>query len=104
MDDYARMITGQYDANSREVNSPANQGIVFLDTDAIVTRVYAKLYLPREDFEQLEPLFKKTIAGNIELFIVKTANAVIVAQSYMNYLVHKHEVKLPVAQRIKKIR
>ncbi|PWR44038.1 adenylyltransferase, partial [Listeria monocytogenes] len=55
MDDYARMITGQYDANSREVNSPANQGIVFLDTDAIVTRVYAKLYLPREDFEQLEP-------------------------------------------------
>ena len=71
MDDYARMITGQYDANSREVNSPANQGIVFLDTDAIVTRVYAKLYLPREDFGQLEPLFKKTIADErMDLILV----------------------------------
>lgn len=71
MDDYARMITGQYDANSREVNSPANQGIVFLDTDAIVTRVYARLYLPREDFEQLEPLFKKTIADErMDLILV----------------------------------
>ena len=45
MADYARLITGQYDVNSKEINSPANQGIVFLDTDAIVTRVYAKLYL-----------------------------------------------------------
>lgn len=61
MDDYARLITGQYDANSREINSPANQGIVFLDTDALVTRVYAKLYLSEDEQEQLEPLFQKTI-------------------------------------------
>ncbi|GBG95978.1 nicotinamide-nucleotide adenylyltransferase [Lactococcus termiticola] len=71
MDDYARLITGQYDANSREINSSANQGIVFLDTDAIVTRVYAKLYLPQEDFEQLEPLFQKTIADErMDLILV----------------------------------
>lgn len=71
MDDYARMITGQYDANSREINSAANQGIVFLDTDALVTRVYAKLYLPKEDFEQLEPLFQKTIADEkMDLILV----------------------------------
>jgi NadR type nicotinamide-nucleotide adenylyltransferase len=61
MADYARLITGQYDANSREINSPANQGIVFLDTDAIVTRVYAKLYLSQADQMQLEPLFQQTI-------------------------------------------
>ncbi|GAB2024799.1 nicotinamide-nucleotide adenylyltransferase [Lactovum odontotermitis] len=71
MDDYARLITGQYDANSREVNSPSNQGVVFLDTDAIVTRVYAKLYLPKEEFEQLEPLFQKTIADeHMDLILV----------------------------------
>ncbi|QDK69925.1 nicotinamide-nucleotide adenylyltransferase [Lactococcus protaetiae] len=71
MDDYARMITGQYDANSREINSAANQGIVFLDTDAIVTRVYAKLYLSPSDFEQLEPLFQKTIADErMDLILV----------------------------------
>ena len=61
MSDYARLITGQYDVNSKEINSPANQGIVFLDTDAIVTRVYAKLYLSEEDQAQLEPLFQKII-------------------------------------------
>ncbi|MDR0199249.1 MAG: nicotinamide-nucleotide adenylyltransferase [Streptococcaceae bacterium] len=71
MDDYARLITGQYDANSREINSPANQGVVFLDTDAIVTRVYAKLYLPKDDFEHLEPLFQKTIADErMDLILV----------------------------------
>ncbi|MDR0297499.1 MAG: nicotinamide-nucleotide adenylyltransferase [Streptococcaceae bacterium] len=71
MDDYARMITGQYDANSREINSSANQGIVFLDTDAIVTRVYAKLYLSEADFLALEPLFQKTIADErIDLVLV----------------------------------
>ncbi|MBB5887245.1 nicotinamide-nucleotide adenylyltransferase [Lactovum miscens] len=71
MDDYARMITGQYDANSREVNSSANSGIVFLDTDAIVTRVYAKLYLKKDQFLQLEPLFQKTIADeHMDLILV----------------------------------
>lgn len=71
MDDFARLITGQYDANSQELNSPANQGIVFLDTDALVTRVYAKLYLPENEFEQLDPLFQKTIADErMDLILV----------------------------------
>ena len=61
MDDYARLIIGQYDANSHEINSPANQGIVFLDTDAIVTRVYARLNLSEEDQSQLEALFQSTV-------------------------------------------
>lgn len=71
MQDYARFITGQYDANSKEINSPANPGIVFLDTDAIVTRVYAKLYLSDADFQELEPLFQKTIADEkMDLILV----------------------------------
>lgn len=71
LDDYTRLITGQYDANSREVNSPANQGIVFLDTDAIVTRVYTKLYLSKEEADALEPLFQKTIADeHMDLILV----------------------------------
>ncbi|MDR2977677.1 MAG: nicotinamide-nucleotide adenylyltransferase [Streptococcaceae bacterium] len=71
MDDYARLITGQYDANSQEVNSPSNQGIVFLDTDALVTRVYAKMYLAGEEFKQLDPLFHKTIADeHMDLILV----------------------------------
>ena len=71
MDDYARLITGQYDANSHEINSPANQGIVFLDTDAIVTRVYAKLYLSKAEQEQLEPLFQQTIRNEqMDLILV----------------------------------
>lgn len=59
--DYYHFISGQYDANENEVNSPANQGLVVFDTDAIVTRVYAKLYLPKEDQEKLEPLFQEII-------------------------------------------
>lgn len=61
-EDYARLITGQYDANSQQLNSPANQGIVFLDTDALVTRVHAKMNLPKTEFEELKLLFQKTIA------------------------------------------
>lgn len=71
MDDYARLITGQYDANSKEINSPANQGIVFLDTDAIVTRVYTTLYLPKTESQKLEALFQKTISDeHMDLILV----------------------------------
>lgn len=61
--DYMRFIQGQYDANSKEINSPANNGIVFLDTDAIVTRVYAQMGLTDEENAVLEPLFQETIAN-----------------------------------------
>jgi len=60
--DYFEFISGQYRANSHELKSPANEGLVIFDTDAITTRVYAKLYLPKEDFDKLEPYFQDTIA------------------------------------------
>lgn len=69
--DYFRIIQGQYDANSNEIKSHGNNGIVFLDTDAIVTRVYAKLYLTEEQQAQLEPVFQDTIKNEkIDLILV----------------------------------
>ncbi len=69
--DYFRIIQGQYDANSNEIKSHGNNGIVFLDTDAIVTRVYAKLYLTKEQQDQLEPVFQDTIRNEkIDLILV----------------------------------
>lgn len=67
MSDYFRIIQGQYDANSNEIKSHGNNGIVFLDTDAIVTRVYAKLYLTKEQQDQLEPVFQDTIRNEKKL-------------------------------------
>lgn len=59
--DYSWLITGQFDLNSKAIDSPLNKGITFLDTDALVTRVYAKMYLP-EAMDYLEPQFQYTIA------------------------------------------
>lgn len=58
--DYAWFIQGQYDYNAKAIDDYNNVGITFLDTDAIVTRVYTKLYLP-EALPILEPLFQETI-------------------------------------------
>lgn len=69
--DYIRLIQGQYDANSREINSPANNGLTFFDTDAMVTKVYAKLWLNAAENKQLKPLFDNTIEEElIDLILV----------------------------------
>ncbi|MGX7052014.1 nicotinamide-nucleotide adenylyltransferase [Leuconostoc palmae] len=69
--DYIRLIQGQYDANSREINSPANNGLTIFDTDAMVTKVYADMWLNQEDNAQLQPLFDNTISEElIDLILV----------------------------------
>jgi len=69
--DYIRLIQGQYDANSKEINSPANNGLTIFDTDAMVTKVYANLWLSNEDNRQLQPLFDNTISEElIDLILV----------------------------------
>ena len=55
--DYAQFITGQWEANYHEVISPANNGITFFDTDVMVTKAYAKLYLSPNDYNELGHLF-----------------------------------------------
>ncbi|MCT3114812.1 nicotinamide-nucleotide adenylyltransferase [Leuconostoc lactis] len=69
--DYIRLIQGQYDANSREINSPANNGLTIFDTDAMVTKVYADMWLDEADRAQLQPLFNNTISEEqIDLILV----------------------------------
>lgn len=69
--DYIRLIQGQYDANSREINSPANNGLTIFDTDAMVTKVYADMWLDEADWAQLQPLFDNTISEEqIDLILV----------------------------------
>ncbi|WP_273704964.1 nicotinamide-nucleotide adenylyltransferase [Leuconostoc mesenteroides] len=63
--DYIRLIQGQYDANSREINSPANNGLTIFDTDAMVTKVYADMWLIDVDNAQLKPLFDNTIGEEL---------------------------------------
>lgn len=69
--DYIRLIQGQYDANSREINSPANNGLTIFDTDAMVTKVYADMWLDEAGRAQLQPLFDNTISEElIDLILV----------------------------------
>lgn len=58
--DYMAFLEGQYNLNRKLINSPANHGVFFADTDAMVTRMYAEYYakdatckLTQEEFEKL---------------------------------------------------
>ncbi|MDD9138415.1 AAA family ATPase [Fructobacillus sp. CRL 2054] len=67
--DYTRIIQGQYDANSAEINSPANNGLTFFDTDAMVTMAETRAWLSAEDNQKLKALFDNTI-GEEELDLI----------------------------------
>lgn len=60
--DYIRFINGQFEVNSKAIDTPSSKGLAILDTDAIVTKVYAKMYLPDKAMDTLGPLFDYTIA------------------------------------------
>lgn len=58
--DYMAFLQGQYNLNKKLINSPANNGIFFADTDSMVTRMYAEYYskdntcdLTEEEFEKI---------------------------------------------------
>ena len=58
--DYMAFLEGQYNLNRKLINSPANQGVFFADSDSMVTRMYAEYYakdptckLTQEEFEKL---------------------------------------------------
>lgn len=55
--DYAEFIMGQWNANYKEVISPSNNGLTIFDTDVMVTRAYAQLYLSPKDNQELESIF-----------------------------------------------
>lgn len=79
VDDYSHFFQGQYDANQAEINSPANQGIVFCDTDAMVTEIYARMYLPEKDYKSLHDMYQNAIRHedwDLILFIPPITNYV----------------------------
>lgn len=57
VEDYVAFLTRQFNDMNEVIKSPLNNGKVFLDTDALVTLVYMKMYMP-EALPILEPLAK----------------------------------------------
>lgn len=58
--DYMAFLEGQYNLNKKLINSPANHGVFFADSDSMVTRMYAEYYskdktcaLTTEEFEKI---------------------------------------------------
>lgn len=57
--DFIAFLHGQYELNKKLINSPANHGIFFADTDSIVTRMYAEYYSKDPEFALTQEEFKK---------------------------------------------
>ena len=48
--DYQRLVTGQFQLNRDTIADPASQGMAILDTDVMVTKVYARLGAKDDDY------------------------------------------------------
>lgn len=58
--DFIAFLEGQYNLNKKLINSPANHGVFFADSDAMITRMYAEYYskddsciITPEDFKKV---------------------------------------------------
>lgn len=65
--DFIAFLHGQYNLNKNLINSPANHGIFFADTDSIVTRMYAEYYAKDKDFAITQEEFEKVAVVADEL-------------------------------------
>lgn len=83
--DYAHFIQGQYDLNSNAITDKSNRGLAIFDTDALVTKVYSKLYLKSEEHLVLLPLFNDTIKReDIDLILFVTGKSNYVDDGFRN--------------------
>lgn len=57
--DFIAFLHGQYNLNKELINSSANHGVFFADTDSIVTRMYAEYYSRDPDFALTPEEFEK---------------------------------------------
>lgn len=57
--DFIAFLHGQYNLNKSLINSPANHGVFFADTDSMVTRMYAEYYSKDSSFNLSEEEFEK---------------------------------------------
>lgn len=58
--DFMAFLEGQYNLNKSKINSPSNNGVFFADSDALVTKMYARYYaedsscaLTKEEYNKL---------------------------------------------------
>lgn len=65
MNDYIRLLTGQYDQTSRWIDGFENNGLVIADTNSTVTMCYISHYLKGmisdSDYQMLKDLYLKTV-------------------------------------------
>ena len=57
--DFIAFLEGQYNLNKKLINSPANHGIFFADSDSMTTRMYAEYYTKDPNFVLTEEEFEK---------------------------------------------
>lgn len=57
--DYLALLEGQYNLNKKLINSPANHGIFFADSDSMMTRMYAEHYAKDDDCAITQKEFEK---------------------------------------------
>lgn len=65
--DFMAFLQGQYNLNTSLINSPANHGVFFADSDGFVTRMYAEYYMRDKDFLLSEKEFEAVAAMADEL-------------------------------------
>lgn len=65
--DFMAFLHGQYDLNKKLINSPANHGIFFADSDSMTTRMYAEMYAKDPKFAMTVEEFEKVAAVADEL-------------------------------------
>ena len=57
--DYLAFLDGQYQMNKKLINSPANNGVFFADSDSMTTRMYAEYYHKDPELDLTEEEFKE---------------------------------------------
>lgn len=56
--DFQYLAAGQFDNNRKTIQSPANNGLFFADTNVTVTRLYSETYLTEEEHQALLPSYR----------------------------------------------
>ena len=65
--DYLAFLEGQYNLNRKLINSPANHGVFFADSDSMVTRMYAEYYAQDPTCKLTQSEFEKIAVAADEL-------------------------------------
>ena len=57
--DFIAFLEGQHNLNKKLINSPANHGVFFADSDSMTTRMYAEMYAKDPNFNLTQEEFEK---------------------------------------------